>query len=488
MLRLLGKKMSPSAVRTAAKRTSAIGQHMMSTSAEPVVKFESNNALRKYVLNRPEKLNALDDSMLKLLRPKIEEWASSDLCGTIVGTGEGRAYCAGGDVATVVKNAATPETRPLAIDFFKKEFELDYMLAALKKPYVVIMDGITMGGGVGLSANALFRVATEKTVWAMPETKIGYTPDVGATYFLSRMDGELGTYLGLTGDTLAGREVFEHGLATHFLPSRRIPLLLERLAELDRPSLDVVNQTIDELSSEREPTEPPSTLLGGIRTALDAAFRHDSIEAIYVDLNTLVGYEDQSISQWASETLKSLDARSPTSLKVALHAIRKGKKLQLREAMQMELDIAGAFCSGASPDFSIGVESVLVTKTKARPEWKPSNLEEVKPELLERFFSKQSEYLKGLPTLEVPKEFEAFADSKHLKYALPTEAEIGAYVRGSHASSGDFGCTAEDVTSFFEKARSGKVGVREKVAEVVQRKCEVIDNADGNFVWLRWID
>jgi 3-hydroxyisobutyryl-CoA hydrolase len=131
---------------------------------------------------------------------------------------------------------------------------------------------------------------------------------------------------------------------------------------------------------------------------------------------------------------------------------------------------------------------VLVTKTRTRPEWAPSNLEDVTTELLERFFSKQSEYLQGLPKLEVPKEFEALSDNKHLKYALPTEAEIGAYVRGSHVSSGDFGCTAEDVKSFFEKARSGKVGVREKVAEVIERKCEVIDNADGNFVWLRWID
>jgi len=464
---------------------------MMSSSAaateEPTVLFESNNSMRTYVLNRPGKLNALDVPMLDLLRPKIEEWNSSDLCGTIVGVGAGRAFCAGGDVASVVKNAANKATRPLAIHFFKREFELDYILAAQKKPYVAILDGITMGGGVGLSANSLFRVATEKTVWAMPETKIGYSPDVGGTYYLSRMDGELGTYLGMTGDIISGRAVFEHGLATHYIPSRRVPQLLERLAELDKPSFATIDQTIEELSCERTADEPQSALSGGVRAALDAAFRHNSVERIIKDLTALSEYEDPSIKEWATKTLASLNDRSPTSLKVALAAIRRAKRLGLRQAMAMELNIAGAYCSGASPDFATGVDSVLVQRLKGRPAWEPATLEAVSPEVVARFFDSKSPFLAGLPELEIPKEFESVGENRHLRYALPTEAEIGAVVRGEHAGAGDLGLTKKDVLAHFKKTYPDKVGVQDKVEEVIQRKCSIIDNADGNFVWLKWV-
>ncbi|EAU88738.2 3-hydroxyisobutyryl-Coenzyme A hydrolase isoform 1 [Coprinopsis cinerea okayama7 len=486
MLRLLGRRMSPTAARLAAQRTRAIGQHMMSTTPESTVLFESNKSIRKFILNRPNKLNALDTPMLELLRPKILEWNSSDLCGAIVGTGAGRAFCAGGDVATVVENASDPTTRPLAIDFFKKEFEVDYILASLKKPYVAILDGITMGGGVGLTANALFRVATEKTLWAMPETKIGYSPDVGGSYFLSRLDGEIGTYLGLTGESLSGRAVFEHGLATHFLPSRRIPLLLERLSELDDPSAALIDKTIEEMSCEREPNEPRSLLTGGVRAALDAAFRHNEVEQIFASLEELSQVEDASIKQWAQETLQKLNQRSPTSLKVALAAIRRGKKLDLAQAMAMELRIAGAFCNGASPDFKTGVETVIKTKSKDVPAWSPSKLEDVAPEAVSRFFDSTSSFIQGLPALEIPQGLEAIPDNRHLKYALPTEAEIGAVVKGSHPGAGDMGWTAEEVQTFFSKQYPGKHGVREKVEEVLQRRCTIIDNVDGNFVWLKW--
>lgn len=488
MFRLLGRGMSRRALNTATQRTRAIGQHLMSTTAsEPSVLFESNNSLRTYILNRPKKLNALDEPTLKLLRPKIEEWNSSDLCGTIVGTGSGRAFCAGGDVATIVQNAANEKTRPLAVDFFKQEFELDYILAALKKPYVAILDGITMGGGVGLSAGAPFRIATEKTVFAMPETKIGYAPDVGGTYYLSRLDGELGTYLGLTGDSLTGRAVFEHGLATHYIPSRRIPLLLQRLAELDQPSLSLIDQTIEELSSEREPNEPRSSLIGAKRAALDSAFRHSEIEQIVFDLTELGKHPDESISTWASSALAQLEERSPTSLKVALTAIRKGKKLTLRDAFEQEMNIAGAFCRGASPDFRTGVNTVLVEKSRARPAWSPSTLSEVSKDTVSLFFDPESPYLKGLPQLDIPSTFEPVTGSRHLKYALPTEDEIGEAVRGSHANASGMGATAEEIVQLFERLRPGKNGVREKVEEVLRRKCTLVDNADGNFVWVKWI-
>ncbi|KAF8201787.1 3-hydroxyisobutyryl-CoA hydrolase [Pholiota molesta] len=487
--------MSRRAASAASQRTAAISQHIMaaSTSApasepsqQPTVLFESNGSLRTYILNRPEKLNALDENMLNTLRPKIEEWSASDLCGTIVGRGVGRAFCSGGDVANVVQNASDPSTVPQAVEYFKREFELDYILAALKKPYIAVLDGMTMGGGVGLAANAPFRIATEKTVFAMPETKIGYCPDVGASYFLSRLDGEIGTYLALTSDTISGRAVFEHGLATHYIPSRRIPQLLDRLVELAQPHASVIDRTIEDLSSEREPTEPPAPFTGAKRVALDIAFGHNSVEGIFRELESFATIENEEVRNWAKDTLAMLHMRSPTSLKVALQAIRRGSSLSLLEALNMELKIATAFCRGASPDFATGVTAVIVDKIKERPQWEPSSIKDVTSGIVSRFFDPKSPYLADAPSLELPAEIASGIISNPSKYALPSEEEIGSVVTGSHVSGGGLGVRLDELLARFADLRPGKVGVKEKVLEVVQRRCELTDNADGNRVWLKW--
>ncbi|KAL0059988.1 3-hydroxyisobutyryl-CoA hydrolase [Marasmius tenuissimus] len=481
-------------------RVQSIARHMMSTNSpkpeEPSVLFESLLAARTYKLNRPGKLNALDHTMIGLLRSKVEEWSKSDVCGAIWGSGEGRAFCAGGDVDGVVRDAADPKTRSNAIQFFKSEFELDYILAALAKPYIAVMDGITMGGGVGLSIPAAFRVATEKTVFAMPETKIGYCPDVGASFFLSRLDGEMGTYLALTGDTLKGRAVFEHGFATHFIPSRRVPMVLESVSALDNvASIEKssqeeyyrrVNQIIEENASEVEqPGSLVSDFVGAKRAAVDYAFRHDEVEKIYEDLRTLTEHGDPEIRQWASTTLENLNLRSPTSLKVALRAIRSGRTKTLLQALNMELQIAIACCSGATPDFKTGVEAVLVKKTKERPEWSPSTLEEVKNEKVDQFFS--GEFNKDQIQLEIPEPFASNPIYKPSRFALPTEIDIRDMVVGSHATSSGSGITSNELVSKFSDLYSGKLGVREKVLEVITRKCQTVDNADGNRVWLKWV-
>ncbi|KAJ7286295.1 3-hydroxyisobutyryl-coenzyme A hydrolase isoform 1 [Mycena rebaudengoi] len=475
--------------RTAVNRTRGIVKHMSSVASkpplgadlEPVVGFESTLGLRTYVLNRPAKVNALTSEMLKLLRPKIEEWNNAKLCNVIAGTGNGRAFCAGGDVESVIRNAANSGTRQEALDFFQQEFDLDLRLAGLNKPYVAILDGLTMGGGVGLSAGAPFRVATENTVFSMPETKIGYTPDVGASYFMSRLDGELGTYLALTSATLKGRAVFDHGFATHFIPARRIPMLLERLSALETSDRDVVDRTLEEHCSEREQEDPPLTLVGATRAALDHAFKHDRVERIVTDLELFATNSDLAISQWASETLKMLHDRSPTSLKVALRAIRLGKKQDLVEALNMELKIATAFCSGASPDFATGVTSVLITKSKERPAWNPATLEEVTDEMVDRFFAIDSPFLENAPALK------GSPSARIQRYGLPTEDDIRNVITGANPDSADTMYTLDDLLEFFDEARSGKIGVDEKVLEVARRKTVAVDNGgDGNFVWLQW--
>ncbi|KAF7363859.1 3-hydroxyisobutyryl-CoA hydrolase, mitochondrial [Mycena sanguinolenta] len=476
-------------------RTRAIAKHMSGVAgtkppsdaeAEPLVRFESTLGLRTYALNRPKKLNALNDEMLSLLHPKIEEWDKAELAQVIVGTGVGRAFCAGGDVESVITYAADEATRHKALDFFKREFDLDLFLASLRKPYVALLDGHTMGGGVGLAANAPFRVATENTVFAMPETKIGYSPDVGSSYYMSRLDGELGTYLALTGDVLRGRAVFEHGFATHFIPSRRIPMLLDRLSNLETIDRALIDRTLEELSSEREQEEPPAPFIEDTRVALDRAFQHDRVERIVADLELFSQDSDPAVRQWASATLKMLQERSPTSLKVALKAIRLGKEQTLVEALNMELKIATAFCNGASPDFATGVTAVLVTKSKGIPEWKPSRLEEVTDEIVDRFFSPHSPFLKNAPAVSDQGVARgASARSQH-KYTLPTEKEIRDVITGQDPDSGTMGYTLDDLLEYFYDSTKGKSGVNEKVLEVVRRKTTVVDNNDGNFVWLRW--
>ncbi|KAJ6490643.1 3-hydroxyisobutyryl-CoA hydrolase [Mycena vitilis] len=481
-------------------RTRAIAKHMSGVAGtkppagaevEPVVRFESTLGLRSYILNRPKKLNVLNDEMLNLLQPKIEEWNNAELCNVIVGSGAGRAFCAGGDVADVVRHAASEETRHKAVDFFRREFGLDLLLASLRKPHVAILDGHTMGGGVGLTAHAPFRVATENTVFSMPETKIGYCPDVGASYFLSKLDGELGTYLALTSDTIKGRAVFEHGFATHFIPSRRIPLLLDRLSNLETTENTDVDRILEELSSEREQEEPPAPFIDEKRVAIDFAFRHDRVERIVADLVLISTTEEDNpaISQWALDTLEMMHHRSPTSLKVALKAIRQGSKLMLPEALDMELKIATAFCNGASPDFATGVTAVVVDKSTARPDWIPSSLDEVTDEIVDRFFSPHSSFLQNAPTLAG---FDFHGTAHHApsersrRYGLPTEENIRAVITGEDPDSGTMGYTVEDVLEYFHDSRGGKMGVNEKILEVVKRKTTVVDNDDGNFVWLRW--
>ncbi|KAF5373676.1 hypothetical protein D9758_000876 [Tetrapyrgos nigripes] len=486
---LISKRMSRPVLR-AAQRTQTIARHM-STDApqQPPVVFESLLSTRVYRLNRPQKLNALDTTMIGLVRSKAEEWSQSDLCGVIWGSGEGRAFCAGGDVAGVVSDASNSETRPKAVEFFRREFELDYILGALKKPYVAIMDGITMGGGVGLSINASFRVATENTQFAMPEVKIGYSPDVGASFFMSRLDGELGTYLALTGETIRGRAVFpvsEHGIATHYIPAKRIPMLLESVSAVENPTFDQVNQLIEENVSEPEhPGRFESDFVGVKRFFLDYAFRHDKVEDIYGALEEIKKSTEGDISEWASKTISHLNMRSPTSLKVALRAIRAGRSMNLLEALKMEFNIAAAYCNGASPDFKTGVTAVIVEKkTKERPQWNPATLEEVTDEIVDRFFSSESEYLQGTREFSMPAEF--LNNNDPSKYALPTQQSIHDMVTGAHKSSGGTGLMLDELVSNFENMYGNKIGVREKVLEVADRKCKVVDNADGNNVWLKW--
>ncbi|KAI0032817.1 3-hydroxyisobutyryl-coenzyme A hydrolase [Vararia minispora EC-137] len=466
---------------TAASRAGAIARHMATSSASPPrpddkespVTFSEKFSLRQFTLNRPQKLNTLDMHMLELLSPVLAYWEQAELPSVIMGTGSGRAFCAGGDVAVITENLDNAAGRENAIRFFQREFGLDYFLALLSTPYVAVMDGITFGGGFGLAAAAAFRVATEKTLVAMPETKIGYFPDVGASYYLSRLDGEI----------VSGRTAFELGLATHYIPSNRISILSDRLAMVEKVSFEHVNNALNELHGEREPSDPPSRFLGAIRNALDDAFSQRDVQGIIDRLNLYgsgeVSGSSAEVVRWAKDTLNMLEDRSPTSLKVALKAVRKGKTMSLLEAFDMEMGMASVYCTGSVPDFKTGVSTVIREKLRTRPAWTPSTLADVPDVDIEKTFFEVA----GAKRLQL--EYPPFVVDRQprdpMAYALPTEERIRRLVKGEDKKSTGTALTLEELLKEVDNLTGFKPGTRDKVLETIDRKC-VLDEG----VYLRW--
>ena len=299
-----------------------------------------------------------------------------------------KALCAGGDVAALaLQNEQGPEGQQQSTDFFELEYRLDHTIATYKKPFISIMDGITMGGGVGLSVHAPFRIATERTLFAMPETTIGFFPDVGGSFFLPRLDGETGTYLALTSERLKGVQALYGGIATHYLHSSSLSSLTNRLAELvfsDESSLeqrlDLVNRTVAEYSTGIPSLEEePMQLAGGVRKAIDRCFKYNTVDEIFRALE-----QETEQREWAQRTLETLSIRSPTSLKVTLRQRRLGREWSISEAFQREAHLAGMFMR--HPDFVEGVKARLMAKPARQAAWQPATLSEVTDEAVTSFF------------------------------------------------------------------------------------------------------
>lgn len=335
-------------------------------------------------LCRPKKLNSLSMPMIRDLKARYDELASKGVQCVIL-RGEGRALCAGGDVAEVRDGVLSGTSYPA--DFFFEEYQLDYQIATLhereKILQVSLWDGIVMGGGVGLSIHSPVRIATEKTMFAMPETLIGLFPDVGGTWALSRLRAGMhtGLYLGLTGERLRAADCMEAGLATHYVPSDKIADVEASLQSLgDRASnLDAVSAAINEVAAGATPDTSKAILstnmaaiercFGGVATAEEVLQR--------------LGAEG---GDWAAKTLEALRARSPTSVKITLEALRRHRDVTLREAFIAEYRIA-QWCMRPQPesDFCEGIRAVLIDKDN-QPKWQPATIEEVSTERVEGFF------------------------------------------------------------------------------------------------------
>ncbi|KAL8601355.1 hypothetical protein ACOMHN_054648 [Nucella lapillus] len=346
-----------------------------SQSADEVL-FNAVDNKRIVILNRPKALNALNLNMIRQIYPKMVEWETDPSVSMVLIKAAGeKAFCAGGDIMAVTESGK--EGGDLGKNFFKEEFTLIYKIGSYKKPYIAVIDGITMGGGVGLSVHSKYRVATERTVFAMPETAIGLFPDVGWGHFLPWLRGKLGIYLALTGFRLKGRDVLHAGVATHFVQADKLPDMEQTLMQIPDASHLEVEKVLDSFHHQNPIDKDKPFILAPHLEKIDAVFSQATLEDICQHLQA-----DQS--QWAQEQLKTLQKMSPTSMKVALRQLQTGETLSLAETLQMEYRLSQRCMD--DHDFYEGVRAVLVDKDQS-PKWLPETLEGVTEEKLNWYFS-----------------------------------------------------------------------------------------------------
>lgn len=321
-------------------------------------------------LNRPAALNALTLPMVHAMTQALLAWRDDDaVTCVVIDHADGRGFCAGGDIA-FLRNSALNDGGESGRKFFHDEYQLNHLLFTYPKPVVAFMDGITMGGGVGISQPARFRVATENTKFAMPETGIGLFPDVGGGWYLSRLEGRMGQFLALSGSRVAGAECLALGLATHYLPSSALAEAKTRIASEGVERLEGILGNLSET--------PPASKIVETLVQINRHFASNAFEDILASL-------EGDASEWAMKELGTLRTKSPQTCKVALRQLSESLKLSdFAENMAMEYRIASRVI--VRPDFAEGVRAVIVDKDNA-PQWDPATAEAVTEELIDAIFA-----------------------------------------------------------------------------------------------------
>ena len=335
--------------------------------------FERRGAAGLITLNRPQALNALTRDMALRLHAQLDAWADDHAVTRVAITAAGeRAFCAGGDIRALY-DLGKDGRHNEALEFWRAEYPLNVAIKNFRKPYVALIDGMVMGGGVGVSVHGSHRVAGDRFQFAMPEVGIGFFPDVGATWFLPRMPGELGTYCALTGERFGMADACAAGLVTHRVPSARFAALLDGLS--GTVSVDAV------LAAFTEPAGAGPIMAW--RPAIDRLFVGSQVEDI------LAALEHEATSggahaEWAGKTAATMRTKSPLSLKLALAQVRRGKTWDFETCMRAEFRIVSRLIHGH--DFYEGVRAVIVDKDN-KPRWQPATLAEVSAAEVERHFA-----------------------------------------------------------------------------------------------------
>lgn len=322
-------------------------------------------------LNRPKALNALSLSMIREMTQALLKWKDDPaICTIVVESSTDKAFCAGGDVRSVY-DAHLQGDKNLMVDIFQEEYLLNFIISVYPKPYISLINGIAMGGGLGLSIHGSHRVVTERALLAMPETSIGFFPDVGASYFLNRCPGEIGTFLGVLGESISSEDALYTGLATHRVASQDVETLYSALTKAQ--SQDEVDDILQDAAGGQR-----DCFLQTHRNLIDRCFSFSTIEEI---LEALQHESDTVAHEW----LKKCWKKSPTSLKLALAMIRHTKGMSLKDVLALDFRVS-QHCV-ANPDFFEGVRALLVDKDQ-KPVWSPSNLSDVTSEMIADYISK----------------------------------------------------------------------------------------------------
>ncbi|MFN3517737.1 MAG: enoyl-CoA hydratase/isomerase family protein [Novosphingobium sp.] len=319
-------------------------------------------------LNRPKAIHALTLPMVQAMTAALRKWGDDRAISVVmIDHAEGRGFCAGGDIA-FLRHSALNDGGVSGRKFFYEEYQLNHLLMTYPKPVAAFMDGITMGGGVGISQPAKFRVATENTRFAMPETGIGLFPDVGGGWYLSRLSGRMGQFLALTGARLDGAECLWTGLATHYLPHEALAEAKQRIANGHEPG-----QVLAALS-----VTPPEARIAANAAKIAKHFAADRYEDILASL-------EADDSEWAAKELATLRTKSPQTCKVALRQLHDSLDCpDFAANMRQEYRIAARVLT--RPDFAEGVRAVIVDKTND-PKWDPATPEGVSDELIDSIFA-----------------------------------------------------------------------------------------------------
>ncbi|KAI9499606.1 ClpP/crotonase-like domain-containing protein [Zychaea mexicana] len=424
-----------------------------STAADDgVVITEHASGIYEILLNRPTKLNSITFSMCDIIAENLLAWEMSEVSKVVLIKGAGeKAFCAGGDIRDLV-DLELAGRHDECIDLFKKHCRLNHVVGTRRKTCLIaIMDGITMGGGVGLSINAPFRIATENTVHAMPECSIGHFPDASASFWYPRLDGYLGLYLGLTGHRLRGVDVFYAGIATHYVSSKNLNKLEDALKELVRNNgtleQDAINAAIEQFYVDMDQEKAPMFSLGGdVYKAINRCFQHDTMEEIVVALK-----DEKIATTWAKETLDQLANLSPTSLKLFLQLYHAGASLSFTDCMKLEYQLTNQTLAGR--EFKEGARTTLITRTA--PKWDPPTVETVNASDIKHTYF---DTLMDKP-LTLLCEGGDNKDYPFARFALPQCSEIlNMAERSSDRES--------TIMQFIEKY-NGKKGIKAKVISVL---------------------
>jgi enoyl-CoA hydratase/carnithine racemase len=330
------------------------------------IRFERRGRIGIVTLTRPRALNALTLTMVRGLAKALDAWETDDAVAAVLVRGEGRAFCAGGDIVQVYESRGSGNP---PVGFFAEEYRLNARIARLRKPYIALIDGIVMGGGVGISGHGSHRVMSENALFAMPEVGIGFFPDVGGSHLLPRLARRFGFYLGLTGNRIRHGDALWSGLATHTIKAADQEAFVASLAESGDPDAVLADYHAP------APRESEQVVLD----AIDDHFSKDSLADVVSSLEEAAGRDE-----FAARTLATIRTRSPTSLNVAFREIASGAALSMDDCMRMEFRILNRMLAGH--DFYEGIRAAVIEKGTA-PAWQPARLEDVDEAAIDAYFA-----------------------------------------------------------------------------------------------------